>query len=122
MVSRDAVSQDYPLQAEVSLPEKQTGIQRLRQSEAGFAEICDDYELLARDLQTVRQQLGSVRSDPSAAQKLRAEQKLLVESLQGLVCEIALWLQRADPSRDAPSTAQPDESAAARRSPTGERE
>lgn len=79
----------YSPQAEESLPEARDSIKRLRATDAIFAEICDDYELLVRDLHSLSQCDGASEED------LQKARDLLLESLKGLTDEIRAALEKA---------------------------
>lgn len=61
---------------------------RLRRSNAAFAEICQDYELLAGDLNALS------RSGCCTHPRIQAERELLLETLNALVGEIEAALER----------------------------
>lgn len=71
----------YPDKAELCLPGQRCSITGLRAADPAFAEACEDYELLMRELSAL----------PETAQ---ADRKLILDSLQGLVREIETTLRR----------------------------
>ena len=89
MGSNDENPAAYPAQAEECLPIARDSIRRLRATDATFAEICDDYELLVRDL------LGLSQCDGASEEDLQKARDLLLESLNGLTDEIRAALEKA---------------------------
>jgi hypothetical protein len=82
MVIRQNTDGPYPQKAEHCLSGQARLIARLRASDPVFVEVCEDYELLVRELNTL----------PETA---RADRKLILDSLQGLVREMETSLRRA---------------------------
>ena len=91
MADRFDIPRRYPEQAEHCVPDQYRAIARLRRMDASFAEACDDYELLVRDLHRLHQPPDRLDSH------MRVEQALLVDSLKGLTEEISSALRRFAP-------------------------
>lgn len=89
MGSNDENPAAYPAQAEEFLPKARDSIKRWRATDAIFAEICDDYELLVRDLH------GLSQCDHASEKDLQKARELLLESLKGLTDEICAALEKA---------------------------
>ncbi|SFM01362.1 hypothetical protein [Shimia aestuarii] len=89
MGSNDENPAAYPAQAEECLPKARDAIKSLRATDAIFAEICDDYELLVGDLHVLSQCEGASEED------LQKARDLFLESLKGLTDEIRAALERA---------------------------